>query len=195
MRTIQSGIAAALGTAAIVATLTLAGGSVANAASTTSTSNDQSKASCWMDITTGQSLCVPNGVDLISTVEADTGLTIVIPSGLVVGNIKMAKGVSSASLLSTNTTATSKVVSALYNDINYGGSTYLMTADGAGCDWGISNLGNFGWNDRASSFKSYSGCLTAVYKDINFGGTQLGFSANKATFGSMNDAASSWATE
>jgi hypothetical protein len=195
MRTIQSGIAAALGTAAIVATLTLAGGSVANAAATASTSSDQAKASCWADLSTGESICVPDGVDLISTVEADTGLTISIPAGTIIGGVKTSSGVASASLLSVQSTSTSHIVSAIYQDINYGGGTFFMTADSAGCDWGIPSLGAFGWNDRASSFKSYSGCVTALYQNDNYGGTRIGFSSYKSSLGSMNDAASSWATQ
>ena len=202
MRTIQSAVAATLGASAIAATLTLAGATGASAAtpdgSTAKAPAAVSQASCWLDITTGQSLCVPDGVSLISRVEATTGKVISVPAGTVVGGVAVSSGVASASLLATaspQSALASHVVSALYDDINYGGGTYLMTADAAGCDWGIASLVGAGWNDRASSFKSYGGCLTAIYQNTNYGGTRLGFATNKASFGSMNDAASSWATE
>ncbi len=194
MRTIQSGIAAALGTAAIVATLTLTGGAAANATTTDATSSDGAQASCWADLDTGQSLCVPDGVSLISAVEAATGQNISIPAGTVIGGVKVSSGLASAALLKTNAAAASHIVSAIYDDVSYGGGTFVMTA-GSGCDWGITSLGDFGWNDRASSFKSYDGCETALYKNTNFGGTKVGYSTNKSSLGSMNDAASSWETE
>jgi hypothetical protein len=171
------------------------GASAASASTTDPTSDDQAQASCWMDATTGQSLCVPDGVDLVAAVEADTGVVIDIPEGTVVGGVETSSAQAKLGLLSINAATTTKIVSAIYDDINYGGGTYVMTASGAGCDWGISNLGNFGWNDRASSFKSYSGCKTALYKNINFGSTKIGFATNEASFGSMNDQGSSWATE
>jgi len=195
MRTIQSAIAAALGTAAIAATLTMAGATSASAAAPKAEPAAVPQASCWLDITTGQSLCVPDGVDLVSAVEATTGTIISLPDDTVVGGVRVSAGQASASLLSTQSAAASHVVSELFDDINYGGGTYLMTASSAGCDWGIASLVGAGWNDRASSFKSFDGCLTAIYKNTNYGGTRLGFSTNKASFGTMNDAASSWATE
>jgi hypothetical protein len=199
MRTIQSAVAAALAASAIAATLTLAGASAASAITpqpvVTATGAATSQASCWLDITTGQSLCVPDGVNLVSRVEATTGKVISVPTGTVIGGVAISSGLASASLLSTASSTASHVVSALYDNINYGGGTYLMTADAAGCDWGIASLVGAGWNDRASSFKSYGGCLTAIYQNTNYGGTRLGFATNKASFGSMNDAASSWATE
>jgi hypothetical protein len=195
MRTIQSGIVAALGTAAIVATLTLAGGTVASAAPTAPTSSSQAKASCWAALSTGQSICVPDGVNLIATVEADTGLTISIPAGTTIGGVKTSSSLASASHLSVQAATTTHIVSAIYQDINYGGSTFVMTADSAGCGWGIPSLGDFGWNDRASSFKSYGGCVTALYQNDNYSGTRIGFSSYKSSLGSMNDAASSWVTQ
>ena len=193
MRTIYTGLAAALGTAALVATLTLAGGSAANASTPAPAPSAPAQTSCWLNADNGQSLCVPAGVDLISTVESETGYTIEIPAGTPVGGLKVNGAQASASLLSTNATATVKALSVLYDDINYGGGTYVMT--GTACGGGIANIGNFGWNDRASSFKSFNGCLTAIYKDINYGGTRLGYYTNQSSFGSMNDQASSWRTE
>ncbi|MDQ1543305.1 MAG: hypothetical protein QOK08_943, partial [Actinomycetota bacterium] len=125
--------------------------------------------------------------------ESETGYTIDIPAGTPVGGVKVNTAQASASLLSTNTTTTVKVLSALYDDINYGGGTYVMT--GAACGGSISYTGNVGWNDRASSFKSFNGCSTAIYQNINFGGTRFGYYSYATSFGSMNDQASSWRTE
>jgi len=193
MRTIYTGVAAALGTAALVATFTLAGGSAANASTPAPAPSTPSQTSCWVNADNGQSLCVPAGVNLISTVESETGYTIDIPAGTPVGGLKVNGAQASASLLSTNATATVKALSVLYDDINYGGGTLVMT--GTACGGANSNIGNVGWNDRASSFKSFNGCLTAIYQNINYGGTRLGYYTNQSSFGSMNDQASSWRTE
>ena len=60
MRTIQSAVAATLGASAIAATLTLAGATGASAATPDTIAAKApaavSQASCWLDITTGQSL-------------------------------------------------------------------------------------------------------------------------------------------
>ena len=79
-------------------------------------------------------------------------------------------------------------------DINYGGGTLVLTAPSSGCSWSVSNLDTYGWNDRASSFKSFAGCTTALWQDINFGGSHIGYSTNVSAFGSFNDQASSWRT-
>jgi hypothetical protein len=192
MQTTKSGVVATLGTATIVATLTLAGGTPASAAPVGSITNSQAKASCWADLSTGQSLCVPDGVDLIATVEADTGLTISMPAGLTIGGVKTSSGVASASLLTARSTSTTHLVSALYQDIHYGGSSFIMTSNSPGCKWGYPSLRAFGWNDRASSFRSFGGCVTALYKNDNFKGRRIGFSSHRSSLGSMNDAASSW---
>ena len=193
MRTMYTGAAAAMGTAALVATLTLAGGSAANAAAPAPAPATPTQTSCWLDVDNGQSLCVPAGVNLISAVESETGYTIDIPAGTPVGGVNVSGAQASASLLSTNSTSTVKALSALYDDINYGGGTYFMT--GTACGGGIANIGDFGWNDRASSFKSFNGCLTAIYQNINYGGTRFGYYTYATSFGSMNDQASSWRTE
>jgi hypothetical protein len=188
-------IVSALGTLALVATFTLAGGATANAA----TASHPSKAaaangSCWVDITTDQSLCVAAGVDLVAAVRSEAGVNLSAPTGTRVGGVTMTKAARVASLLTVQASG-SQIVSAVYDDINYGGNSFLLSSDGSGCDWGLSTLVPYGWNDRVSSFKSFAGCKTALFKNTNFGGTQSGYSSYKASLGSMNDAASSWATE
>ncbi len=195
MRKTHSIIASALGTAALVATFTLAGAGAANASTPDPTDSDSPLPSCWEDVTTGESLCVPAGQDLFAAVQQEAGVSISVPSTFSIEGVTASALRADASLSTASAASSGAAVSAIYDDINYGGGVFVMTAPSGGCSWGISSLVPYGWNDRASSFKSFSGCETAVYQNINFGGTKLGYATNKASFGSMNDAASSWATE
>jgi hypothetical protein len=195
MRKKQSIIAATLGTVALIATFTLAGAGTATASTTDPTTGAGALPSCWADATTGESLCVPAGQDLIAAVQAEAGVSITVPSTLSIGGVTGSALSADASLSVTPAVSDGDVVSGIYDDINYGGSVFLLTASGSGCDWGVSSLVPYGWNDRASSFKSFNGCKTAVFQNIDYGGTKLGYSTDKSSFGSMNDAASSWATD
>jgi hypothetical protein len=189
----QSILAATLGTASLVAAFSLTGGTVANASPPAGTSPDNSTASCWIDSNTQQSLCVAAGQDLLAAVQEQDGVTISIPAGAVIGGQTVTAGRAAASLLVSASAQTTIAVSILYDDINYGGGSTVMT--GSSCNSGISNLGTYGWNDRASSFKSYNGCWTALWQNINYGGTYIGYAASDAAFGSFNDQASSWHTD
>jgi hypothetical protein len=186
-------LAATLGTAALVAAFSLTGGTVANAAPPSPSSPDPSTASCWIDADTQQSLCVAAGDDLLAAVQEQDGVTISLPAGAVIGGRTVTAGGAAASLLVPATAQTTIAVSILYDDISYGGGSTVMT--GNTCNSYISNLGTYGWNDRASSFKSYNGCKTALWQNINFGGTHVGYATSDAAFGSFNDQASSWHTE
>jgi Peptidase inhibitor family I36 len=179
----------------MVAAFTLTGAVAANASPPDPTSSDSSTQSCWVDVSTLQSLCVPTGQDLIAAVQDEDGVTIVVPTGTVVGGVTHTAARISAEAFSPAVADAATVVSGIYDDVNYGGGSLFLTAPSAGCSWTLTNLGTFGWNDRASSFKSFAGCRTALYQNINFGGTHIGYSTNVASFGSFNDAASSWRTE
>ena len=191
----QSILAATLGTVTLVTAFVLTGGAAANASPPDPSSTDPLSQSCWLDVSTQQSLCVPAGEDLIATVQDEAGVTIVLPVGSTVGGITITASRAAATTFSVQSALTSTAVSAIYDDINYGGGTLVLTATAAGCNWYVTNLGTFGWNDRASSFKSFSGCKTALWQNINFGGTHIGYSTNVASFGSFNDQASSWHTQ
>jgi hypothetical protein len=191
----QSILVATLGTATMVAAFTLTGGAAANAAAPDPTSPDPSTQSCWVDVSTLQSLCVPTGDDLIAAVQDEDGVTLVAPTGTNIGGTTMTAGRQEASLLSVASTNVATIVSGIYDDVNYGGGSLFLTATSPGCAWTLPNLGSFGWNDRASSFKSFAGCRTALYQNINFGGTHVGYSTNVASLPSFNDQASSWRTE
>jgi hypothetical protein len=148
-----------------------------------------------MDVSTQQSLCVPSGDDLIAAVQDEAGITLSVPIGTSIGGVQETAGRAAALALSPASATVDTVVSAIYDDINYGGGVFYLSTPGSGCAWSLSNLVTYGWNDRASSFRSYNGCKTALYQNINFGGTHIGYAGSEASFGSFNDQASSWKTE
>jgi hypothetical protein len=191
----QSIVAATLGTVTLVAAFSLAGGAAASAASPSTSSGGSSSASCWVDLATKQSLCVPAGEDLLAAVQDEDGITVQVPAGTTIGGTVVSAARAASELLVPASAQTETLVSALYDDVNYGGGSLFMTAPGAGCDWYISNLATYGWNDRASSFKSFAGCDTALWQNINFTGTHVGYTTDDPSFGSFNDQASSWHTE
>ena len=84
-----------------------------------------------------------------------------------------------------------------YADLNYGGGSLSMTASG-GCDYSLDVDYRFpsmpsGWNDRISSFRSYSNCAQQLFAAINFqGGALTGITSSMSYVGpSANDRASS----
>ena len=185
---------ATLGTVTLVAALTVSGATAANASPPRASSEAPGTDSCWVDVSTQQSLCVPAGEDLLAAVQDEAGVTINLPVGSTVGGVTVTAGRVAATTFVAQSALTSTAVSAIYDDINYGGGTLVLTANAAGCNWYVANLGTYGWNDRASSFKSFSGCTTALWQNINFGGTHVGYTTNLSSFGSFNDQASSWHT-
>jgi hypothetical protein len=191
----QSILVATLGTVTLVAAFTLTGAASANATTPKPLSSNSTSQSCWADVTTLRSLCVPAGGDLIAAVQDEAGVTLLVPVGTNLGGVPVTAARVEASLFSPASANVDTVVSGIFDDVNYGGGSLYLTATGAGCSWTLSNLGTFGWNDRASSFKSFAGCKTALYQNIGFGGTHIGYSTNLASFGSFNDQASSWKTE
>jgi hypothetical protein len=191
----QSILTTTLGTVTLVAAFAVTGGAAANASTPDPTSTDPASQSCWLDVSTQQSLCVPIGEDLIAAVQDEAGVTLVVPTGTTVGGVTVTAARKAAAAFAPASTQAATVVSGIYDDINYGGGSLFLTTPGSGCSWSLSNLGSYGWNDRASSFKSFAGCTTALYQNINFGGTHIGYSTNVASFGSFNDQASSWRTQ
>lgn len=191
----QSILISALGTVTLVAAFTVTGAAAANASPPDPSSSDPKSQSCWLDVSTQQSLCVPTGEDLIAAVQNEAGVTLKIPTGTTVSGHVLTAGRNAAALLAPASTQVGTVVSAIYDDVNYGGGSLYLTTGGSGCNWTLTDLGTYGWNDRASSFKSFAGCRTALYQNINFGGTHVGFTTNLSSFGSFNDQASSWRTE
>jgi len=69
------------------------------------------------------------------------------------------------------------VVGIEYADLNYGGATLSMTASGR-CDYSLDVDYRFpslpsGWNDRISSFRSYSNCAQQLFRGTSFSGGAL----------------------
>jgi len=102
-----------------------------------------------------------------------------------------------AAVESTPTTLASVLVGIEYADINYGGSTLSMTASGR-CDYSLDVDYRFpslpsGWNDRISSFRSYSNCAQQLFKSTSFtGGALTNIVSSMSYVGSAaNDQASS----
>ncbi len=195
MKRNHSIVAASLGSAALVAVFTLSGGGAAYASPPSPDATSAPLQSCWVDTSTQQSLCVPTGEDLIAAVREQDGITIDVPAGTEVSDVKITSAhILAATTLSVTAATAVEPVSIIYDDINYGGGSFILSS-GSGCGAGLSSLVPYGWNDRASSFKSYNGCLTALYVNINYGGSHVGYSSSKASFGSLNDSGSSWRTE
>jgi len=74
-------------------------------------------------------------------------------------------------------TTASVLVGIEYADANYGGSSLAMYAPG-GCDNSLDVDYRFptlpsGWNDRISSFRSYSNCAQQLFAATYFGGGSL----------------------
>lgn len=75
----------------------------------------------------------------------------------------------------------------IYQHSNFGGRQ-LSFKDG-----GCQNLGNYGFNDKASSLKNRTGYRIRLYKDSNCRGSTRTFDAGESTrsFGGFGDEASS----
>jgi hypothetical protein len=79
--------------------------------------------------------------------------------------------------LEAPTTLASVVVGIEYADVNYGGGTLSMTAPGR-CDYSMDVDYRFpylpsSWNDRISSFRSYSNCAQQLFRGTSFSGGAL----------------------
>lgn len=167
--------------------LTLLGGLAANASEA-----EPPLPNCWIELDTGESLCVDAGEDLVAAV-AETGVELIVPDGTVVGGYEVERDDTAARISSSAMAST--VISILYADSNYGGSSTVMSVSSGTCAthaWGYTSLSTLGWNDRASSYRSYAGCVTAVFEHENYAGAQHGYYANASGLGVMNDRASSW---
>jgi hypothetical protein len=82
-----------------------------------------------------------------------------------------------AAVQDLSTTAAAVLVGIEYADVNYGGASLSMTASGR-CDYSLDVDYRFpslpsGWNDRISSFHSYSNCAQQLFRDTSFAGGAL----------------------
>ena len=151
MKRNQSIVAASLGSVALVAVFTLSGGGAAYASPPSPDGTAAPLQSCWIDASTQQSLCVPTGEDLIAAVQEEDGITIDVPAGTNVSDVKITDAhILAATTFSVTASVSVEPVSIIYDDINYGGGSFIMSS-GAGCTAGLPSLVPYGWNDRASS--------------------------------------------
>jgi hypothetical protein len=94
------------------------------------------------------------------------------------------------------TTAATVLVGIEYADLNYGGASLSMYApgrcdDSADVDYRFASL-PAGWNDRISSFRSYSNCAQQLFNSTNFGTALTGIVGSSSYVGATaNDKASS----
>lgn len=175
----------------------LAAGIASPAHASISQSAETSGKSCWYDLESDQSVCVETGSGLIEAVREQTGIVLDVPDGTIIDGEVYEPVESSArsydtSAPSSAALAATTVVGTLYDDINYGGGTLVLTAPGSCGRYSFDNLGGFGWNDRASSYRTYAGCRGTAYRDNNLGGSASSTTANAPSLGSLNDQASSF---
>lgn len=183
----RSRIVAGLATVASVVGMTVLGAVPAHA------SEKVPSNSCWIDGITGESLCVDAGVDLVAQVLKEKDIRIVAPDGAVIAG----KQYSSSSVAqATDVSAQAAyVVSIVYDNINYGGGSTVITGVSTGCtsySYGYVSLSAIGWSGRVSSFRSYLNCRTAIFDLEYYGGTRYGYTVNASQLGAMNDRADSW---
>ncbi|MCM3658892.1 hypothetical protein M3147_16670 [Agromyces mediolanus] len=156
--------------------------------------------SCWTDVSLNESLCVPAGGDLFARVLEEKGVRIINTEEIVIGG-KLIPAVTEAQgeLASSEAAPFAATVRAiLYDDINYGGGSHVVTASG-GCVAGapelvIYSLHGLGWGDRASSFRTYAGCVGRIYSEIGGSGATYGFTSAAPQLYALNDKGSSFGT-
>lgn len=179
-----------------VATALLVLGSVALTASAASAGTPDRTQSCWQELDTGRSLCVAASADLANAVYDAYGIAISTPDGAVGSDVKrQATRDARAGVVALAST----VIGIFYENSGYDGASYVASVSQNGCygySHGYTNLGSIGWDNRISSFRSYSNCRTAIFANTNYGGSSYGYYTNSSYVGSaMNDQASSirWA--
>ncbi|POH64946.1 hypothetical protein C3B59_09315 [Cryobacterium zongtaii] len=122
------------------------------------------------------------------------GVELIVPDGTVIAGFEV-DNTTYSSQRGAVTTQAAVVVGILYDNINYGGGTFVASTD-QGCAGGwvytYNSLSPYGWNDRASSYKGFSSCRSTVFEGENQSGSQNGPSFNASSLGAMNDKASSY---
>lgn len=186
--------------AAIAVTMGLAGVGTAPAAALDSAEAGNATESCWTDVSLNQSLCVPAESDLFAKVLEEKGVRIINTEPVVIGGELIPASAESHGALSSREAAplAATVRAILYDDINYGGGSHVVTASG-GCVAGapelvIYSLHGLGWGDRASSFRTYAGCVGRMYSETGGGGATYGFTSTAPQLYALNDQGSSFGT-
>lgn len=182
--------------AALAAALLMIGAAAVTAPAATANASDRTQ-SCWQELDTGKSLCVDADANLADAVYAAHGIVLSTPDGAVKVSDELLSP--SRSARSDITLRASTVIGIFYEHHNYGGASYATSVTKNGCydySHGYTNLSTIGWDNRISSFKSYSNCTTAIFENTDYDGASYGYYVNSSNVGdAMNDRASSirWA--
>ncbi|QBE49134.1 hypothetical protein [Leucobacter triazinivorans] len=150
--------------------------------------------SCWYDISLDEGLCVPTGEDLIAAVAEETGARIMIPDGEWIGGRAADADKSTAGLVAP---LASYAVSTIYDGASYGSSSYTMAVGrsatcSGGYAYGYASLSAIGWDNKASSYRSFGTCKTKLWENTDYAGSSHGYYVNATSLGAMNNKASSW---
>lgn len=146
--------------------------------------------SCWQELDTGKSLCVAADENLADAVLDEYGILLSTPDGAVAP---------SAGDTAARGALASTVIGIFYENNYYSGASYVASVTQNGCygyAHGYTSLSGIGWDNRITSFQSYSNCKTAIFENNNYGGASYGYYVNSSNVGAaMNDQASSirWA--
>lgn len=182
--------------AALAASLLMIGAAAVTAPAATADTIDRTQ-SCWQELDTGKSLCVDADANLADAVYEAYGIVLSTPDGALEVSDGLVDGSSSARAEVAPLAST--VIGIFYEHNNYGGASYAASVTQNGCygySHGYTSLAPLGWDNRITSFKSYSNCKTAIFENTNYGGASYGYYVNSSNVGAaMNDRASSirWA--
>lgn len=182
--------------AALAASLLMIGAAAITAPAATADTIDRTQ-SCWRLLDTGKSLCVDADANLADAVYEAYGIVLSTPDGALEVSDELVNDSSSAR--SDVAPLASTVIGIFYEHNNYGGASYAASVTQNGCygyAHGYTSLAGIGWDNRITSFRSYSNCKTAIFENTNYGGASYGYYVNSSNVGAaMNDRASSirWA--
>jgi hypothetical protein len=152
---------------------------------------------CIYRVETGQSTCYATYEEVTKALSQGLVTDLTNPATVTEADVRRLAAASTRSGAHADAAPlASYVLSIWYSDAGWKGATNTVTAGGmcdgaAGLDFSTPVMPS-GWNDRISSYHSYSNCETMLWRDGNLTGPTYGPFAN-ATLGasSMNDKASS----
>lgn len=162
-------------------------------AATTAPSNQ-----CSFDLSTGITTCYDSYQALITDISGGAVTTITSPSQItddVVATIAGSGAAPRSAAARPAATASTFILSIISAPANYGDPTFTFTQNfPCDTDSGVeANVRNMpaGWNDRLSSFRSFSDCQTKIFENT-FSGATLGPLTNSSYVGNaLNDRTSS----
>lgn len=168
------------------------------------TTAEASSETCSYDLTSGTVTCYEDFAEFVTTVTHGRITDISEPTALSDADVRRIASASALgpdndkSLATTNefvSAASTYILVQLFENSNYTGDTFQFTGSSP-CDTSsdLDRQANIplSFNDRTSSFRSYSECQTRIYENTNYGGASYGAYTNSSYVGdAMNDRASS----